>query len=216
MEGKKAVLFDCWNTLFRTREENLTTVLAEFIGEEDVSYNFIKRIEEIFMLKTYAKLEDPIKTFLASRKVDFTEKDVENLKNNLKKIYSSASYFPKAEEILKHLKNEDFKLVLISNTFKHAHNYLEEKFGISKIFDATIASHEVGLLKPEPEIFEMALDKVEVSKKSAIMVGDNLRDDVLASKRAGIDSILLDRKGEDPNYEPKIESLTELKKYLRT
>ena len=62
------------------------------------------------------------------------------------------------EEIIKSLKGK-IKLVLLSNTNALQYEHCKRKFKILELFDERIASHEVGLRKPNPLIFLKAIKK---------------------------------------------------------
>ena len=56
-----------------------------------------------------------------------------------------------------------------------------------------VISQEVGYSKPDPKIFEIALDGVD--PKDALMIGDGLRSDVLGANRAGVDMCWYNPRG---------------------
>ena len=74
------------------------------------------------------------------------------------------------------------------------------------------ARYQTGYAKPHPEIFRTALRTLGVTAESTVLVGDNLEDDVLASKSIGIRAVLLDRSGRyaDLDSVPKIQDLQQL------
>jgi len=90
---------------------------------------------------------------------------------------------------------------------------------IPPYFDHIVISGGFGKGKPDPSIFEHALDKLSVEKEDALMVGDNLNTDILGAMRTGISSVWINRKGKarneeiTPTYE--ISSLSELKNILQ-
>ena len=63
-----------------------------------------------------------------------------------------------------------------------------------------LASAEVGSAKPDKAIFNEALRRSGVSSHEACHIGDDLHADVWGANNAGIDAILIDRKG---RYEEK-------------
>lgn len=84
-------------------------------------------------------------------------------------------------------------------------------------FEEIVVSGAFGRGKPDPAIFEHALERVGVGRHEAVMVGDNLNTDILGANRAGITSIWVNRHaaeadGIKPDYE--IECLTELPELL--
>ena len=76
--------------------------------------------------------------------------------------------------------------------------------------DAGISSFHHGRSKPHASIFRAVLDLLGVEPAEAVMVGDQVADDVEGALAAGMRAFLLDRDGLHPEFEPRIESLREL------
>jgi putative hydrolase of the HAD superfamily len=73
------------------------------------------------------------------------------------------------------------------------------RLGLDDFFEAVIISGDenVGLNKPDPKVFELALDKIGVSADEAAMVGDKIHTDIDGANRIGMTSIWL-RTPRDP------------------
>ncbi len=85
------------------------------------------------------------------------------------------------------------------------------QLGISDYLDFIISSATVGRIKPEPAIFQMALDRAGVTPEQAVHVGDHFYADVLGARSAGIKPVLVDRHGYAPSGDCAIvASLDEL------
>jgi putative hydrolase of the HAD superfamily len=67
--------------------------------------------------------------------------------------------------------------------------------GITKYLDFVLSSAVVGRMKPQPDIFYMALERAGVVPEEAIHVGDHYYADVLGSRSVGITPVLVDRIG---------------------
>lgn len=87
--------------------------------------------------------------------------------------------------------------------------------GLGRMLDVVVSSAEVGLHKPDPRIFELALSRVGVSAEEAVHVGDHLYADVLGAQAVGMFPVLIDRhNGERPERCNFIRSLDELDSLL--
>ena len=95
---------------------------------------------------------------------------------------------------------------------------------LDRYLEFVLPSGAVGLAKPNPAFFRMALDAVGVASSDALMVGDSYRADVRGAWAAGMDALWLDRsEGETitPDTEPKpadvrvIHSLDEVPDLVR-
>jgi putative hydrolase of the HAD superfamily len=63
---------------------------------------------------------------------------------------------------------------------------LLELFGVAEHLDAVTTSEEVGRTKPDPAMFETALEKTSVEPGAALMVGDRYKNDMEGASRMGI------------------------------
>lgn len=69
---------------------------------------------------------------------------------------------------------------------------LLDRSGLRRYLDAVVLSFEVGVKKPDPAIFQLALDALEVDAADTLMVGDSWRDDAGAAA-LGIRTLVLPR-----------------------
>ena len=93
--------------------------------------------------------------------------------------------------LLEALRSRGLKLGLVSNAFDPAwllHRDLEQ-MGIAERMDFAVFSSELGKRKPHPEIFERALDALEVDASEAMFVGDRLYEDVHGANELGMTSV---------------------------
>ena len=67
------------------------------------------------------------------------------------------------------------------------------ELGLDRHLDFVLPSGAVGVAKPNPAFFRMALDRAGVSPEEALMVGDSYRADVRGAWGAGMDAVWLDR-----------------------
>ena len=90
------------------------------------------------------------------------------------------------------------------------------QLGLEPYLDFVVTSEEVGSDKPEPPIFQAALERAGVNASEAVHVGDQYKIDVEGARGVGISPILIDRYDFSPDVTdcPRIHSLTELSKYL--
>ena len=71
--------------------------------------------------------------------------------------------------------------------------------GLDSAFDAVVISGEVGATKPDPAIFEVALDRLGMSERREHVwhVGDSLTSDVAGAVAAGLSSVWVNRSGQE-------------------
>ena len=83
---------------------------------------------------------------------------------------------------------QEYKLGIIANQLPG----LEERLnalGILDYFSAIFSSADLGLAKPDPAIFRLALQKTNCLPQQAIMIGDRLDNDIAPARRIGMKTI---------------------------
>lgn len=95
-----------------------------------------------------------------------------------------------AEPLLKDLSAKQFKLGVLSNAPFHKGilQILETK-KLTRYFDVISSSAQIGFCKPDRRCFEYILNKLGVSPTQAIMVGDDLKNDILGAHELGMKTI---------------------------
>lgn len=102
--------------------------------------------------------------------------------------------YPESEAVLRRLKEKEPRVFAVSNWDIELVKVLED-LGWSGYFDGVIASAVVGIEKPEGEIFEEALRVADISRDRVVHVGNDPITDIEGASRAGIDTVLIDRRG---------------------
>jgi putative hydrolase of the HAD superfamily len=81
------------------------------------------------------------------------------------------------------------KLVLVSNADALDSLYWEES-PLSRYFYDALFSWEVGCMKPEPRIYELALERSGADAARSVFIGDGGHDELVGAKAAGLDTVL--------------------------
>ena len=123
--------------------------------------------------------------------------------------------FEDVEEVLQAL---DCPKAIVSNAYMNYLKILLEELGIKDHIDYWTAPSLENIrdyrekMKPEPEMIHEALENL--GTKNAVMVGDQFTD-ILAARKAGIDSVYINRNGEkEPKADYSISDLKELEEIL--
>lgn len=115
-----------------------------------------------------------------------------------------------APETVAELRRRGFRLGVVSNAEGQVARDLDNA-GFSGMFETVVDSHCVGVEKPDPAIFEIALERMELRAEGAIFVGDVPSIDVVGARAAGVAPVLLDRHDLCPDADvPRLRSITEL------
>jgi len=122
--------------------------------------------------------------------------------------------FPNAIEILEYLK-PNYKLHIITNGFKEVQDRKLKKSNIFNYFSQIINSETAGVKKPNPIIFNKALELTAITAENALMIGDSLEADIIGAQAAGFHVLHFNiHKEARHGYCDMISNLNEIKNYL--
>ncbi|TMM29499.1 noncanonical pyrimidine nucleotidase, YjjG family [Polaribacter aestuariivivens] len=118
-------------------------------------------------------------------------------------------------ELLDYLK-EKYTLHIITNGFEEIQSKKMMNSKIHHYFDKIITSDSVGVKKPNPKIFNYALESAKATKESSIMIGDSLEADVQGALNIGLKAIHCNFNNTISTNKNilSVTSLLELKQYL--
>jgi putative hydrolase of the HAD superfamily len=106
---------------------------------------------------------------------------------------------PDALPALQALRERGVRLGLISNAGDDADvQTLVDKGTLRPLFDVILTSASLGIRKPNPRIFDIALKRLGTEPSLAVMIGDTLGADILGAKNAGIRNIWIRRRADTP------------------
>ena len=118
---------------------------------------------------------------------------------------------PGTMELLDYLKPK-YHLHLITNGFQEVQHTKLSGSGLEPYFETLTVSEEVGVKKPNPEIFLYALRKANASPAESLMIGDEMAVDIDGARAAGIDQIFYNASGKTVEGERtfEVKSLKEI------
>jgi putative hydrolase of the HAD superfamily len=135
---------------------------------------------------------------------------IEIVVNRFRDIHTWSRVLPETVPVLTTLKSAGYSLAVISNSDGSVEGELQ-RAGLRKYLDFVIDSAIVGVEKPHPEIFQVALERARLKPQEAIYVGDTYATDIGGAQLAGLRGVLLDRVGAYPEAScPRITSLSHL------
>lgn len=107
-----------------------------------------------------------------------------------KEYVRCAVLMDRAKEVIDHVRSK-YRIGLITNGKTSIQYGKIDQLGIRGDFDVILVSEEAGVKKPDPGIFRMALDKLELLPEQCVFVGDHPINDVEGAARAGMAAIWL-------------------------
>lgn len=102
--------------------------------------------------------------------------------------------YPDVRPTLDSLRALGARLAVVSNWDSRLPALLE-RLGLARYFDAIVVSHLEGVEKPHPELFRRALERLGAAPGAALHVGDVPELDVDGAAAAGVQAVLVDRRG---------------------
>jgi len=115
---------------------------------------------------------------------------------------------------LERLRAAGLRLAVISNS-NGTVRLLLERLGFLDLFEEVLDSAVVGIEKPDPRIFQLALDRLGISAEEALFVGDIYHVDVVGGRGAGLRVVMVDEAGLYGDVDcPRVRSLVELADHL--
>jgi putative hydrolase of the HAD superfamily len=119
-----------------------------------------------------------------------------------------------AVDVVSRLRGSGYRIGVVSNAEGRVERDLESA-GYAGLLDTVVDSHLVGVAKPAPGIFAIALTRLGARAETAVFVGDVPAVDVAGARAAGITPLLLDRHDLYATADvPRLRSLGELPKWI--
>ena len=129
------------------------------------------------------------------------------MKNELLNLYKILSPFKEVPEVLKTLKEKNYKLAILSNGTPTLLNGLVKSNDLENIFDDIFSIEEVGIYKPDSKVYDMPIKKYKIQKEEVVFLSANSWD-VSGGGNYGYNSIWVNRNNnifDNLDYQPKLQ-----------
>jgi HAD superfamily hydrolase (TIGR01509 family) len=191
----KAIIFDLWETL-GTKNVGISKSLQNKF-EIEKSSEFMHLYETSVQLDNWSSEKEMAINFLKEFSIEHNNENEEFIINLFREGIEKATMFAGMKDLLLKLK-ENYKIGFISNTTVFEASVLD-KWEIRNMFDVTSFSWELGIKKPNKEIFDITLQKLGIEPKEALFIDDGEKN-IFKAKEYGLNGIVFksveDLKGE--------------------
>jgi 2-haloacid dehalogenase len=194
MKNIKAIIFDAYGTLFDVN--SAAEKCKDKIGDKWESFSNYWRTTQL----EYTWLRS-----LMNRHKDFwqiTEDSLDksmkafnidpSMRNELLNLYKILSPFKEVPEVLKALKEKNYKLAILSNGTPTLLNELVKSNNLEKIFDDLFSIEQVGIYKPNSKVYDMPIKKYQIQKNDVVFLSANTWD-ISGAGNYGYNSIWVNR-----------------------
>lgn len=177
----KNIIFDVGGVFFDDSKENIRKLLNTTSDE----------IYKIAYGAGFNKCligEMTISELINNLEKDNNYKEVEYIlnPNNLVKSYP---IIKENFEYIKKLKERGYKLYLLTNITDASHNYINNQINIDSMFEGGIYSYQEHLVKPNPEIYNLIINRFNLNKDETIFFDDKEKN-VNAANEIGLKSVV--------------------------
>lgn len=201
MSGIRAVLFDLDDTLFDHRRSARAALTEVHRAHgRDTPYDEFERAHMRYLEEMHIEVlagrigleearRERFRRVFGSLGVALGDRDVARTAAAYRDGYMLARRaLAGAAELLEAVRRHARVAIVTNNLLEEQQDKLHY-CALAPFVDALIASEDVGVSKPDPAIFHVALDRVGATADEAVMVGDSWANDVAGARRAGIRAV---------------------------
>ena len=217
MKNIKAIIFDAYGTLFdvnsaaekcKDKIGDKWEAFANYWRTTQLEYTWLrslmKRHEDFWQIT-----EDSLDKSMSVFKID------NSMRDELLNLYKILSPFEEVPKVLKSLKDKNFKLAILSNGTPSLLNELVRSNNLNNLFDDIFSIEEVGVFKPDFNVYNMPVKKYKIEKNEIAFLSANTWD-VSGGGNYGYNSIWVNRNNnifDNLDYKPQNE-IDNLKKLI--
>ncbi|HEY6736725.1 MAG TPA: HAD family hydrolase [Candidatus Saccharimonadia bacterium] len=209
------LFFDCWYTLFTSDFVDDLRRIAGILGVP-LTREFVKAYEQACMTQAELDVRPGVRRLMAALGCPADPQVAGLIVEIVEAGFDRQRPYDGTLAALGRLRSH-YQLGLITNSSQAALARLAHTYELAARFDVLMPSYETGAIKPDPRIFQAALDRAGVPAAQAVMVGDSPEDDYRGARHAGFGgAVLLDRRGRHPGHPHRITELAQLDKALKS
>ena len=213
----KACVFDAYGTLFdfnsavgrhRERLGNVADQVSALWRTKQLEYTWLRSLmgkHAEFWQVTQDALDYALDAFAVTDR---------NLRNDIINTYLELDCYPDVKGTLKKLKTGGLQVVILSNGTPAMLSAAVKSSGLVDLIDRILSVEEVGIYKPDPRVYRLATDRLNLQAKQIVFLSANAWDAVGAAN-AGLRVAWINRFGQRRERLPsqpdvEIKSLAEL------
>jgi 2-haloacid dehalogenase len=217
LAGVQACVFDAYGTLFdfASAARGCADVLGEGIDrltalwrDKQLQYTWLRAVQGRHA-DFWQVTGDALDFTLATLGIDRP-----GLRGRLMDFYLGLDPFPEVPDVLRHLKNRGMRTAILSNGSPTMLDAVVKTSGLGALLDLVLSVEAVGVYKPHPKVYQLAVDRLAVPAAAIAYQSSNAWD-AYAASAFGMPVVWCNRYGAQPERLPgapdrTIRSLAEL------
>lgn len=184
LHGVRGCIFDAYGTLFDFA--SATRACEDALGDKLVPLTALwrdKQLQYTWLLAAQQRHRDfhQVTADALDFALETLSLSIPGLRDRLLDLYLTLSPFPEVAGVLQRLKDSGMRLAILSNGTP---SMLASAVGNAKLddcFDAVISVEEVGVFKPDPRVYQLALDRLDLPVEAVSFQSSNAWDAHAAS-----------------------------------
>jgi 2-haloacid dehalogenase len=217
LTGVRACVFDAYGTLFdfASAAKGCRDILGDDIDkltavwrDKQLQYTWLRALQgrhADFWQVTGDALDFALETLAI---------DKAELRDRLMRLYLMLDVFPEVPDVLARLKKAGLRTAILSNGSPRMLDAAVKAAGLDSLLDAVLSVEEVGVYKPHPKVYQLAVDRLGVPAAAIAFQSSNAWD-AYAASAFGMQVVWCNRYGQRPERLPgvpdrMVKSLSEL------
>jgi 2-haloacid dehalogenase len=217
LAGVQACVFDAYGTLFdfASAARGCRDVLGDAIEkltalwrDKQLQYTWLRAVQgrhADFWQVTGDALDFALETLAIEKS---------GLRDRLMNLYLTLEPFPEVPEVLRQLKTAGLRTAILSNGSPMMLDAAVRESGLSTLLDAVLSVESVGVYKPHPKVYQLAVDRLGIPAAAIAFQSSNAWD-AYAASAFGMQVVWCNRYGQRPERLPgkpdrMVRSLAEL------
>ncbi len=184
LENISACVFDAYGTLFDVNAA--AAHCADELGDKWQPLAEVWRTKQLqyTWLRSLMQRHTPfwqVTTDALDYAMDTVGLADDDLRTRLLDLYMSLDAYAEVKDVLTALKDGGFKTAILSNGSPEMLNSAVENAGIAEVLDAVLSVEDVGIYKPDPSVYQMAVDHFDIAPAAVSFQSSNAWDAAAAA-----------------------------------
>ncbi|MCJ7532582.1 MAG: HAD family phosphatase [Anaerolineales bacterium] len=192
----KAIIWDFGGVLMRTEDPGPRQQLAQRLGTSPGELEYLVFAGDSSLQAQLGKISLDQHWENIRLHYGFQPEEMQGIKTS---FWGGDQLDYELVDIIRRLRGR-YRTALLSNAWENLRSLMTNDWHISDAFDTIVISAEVGLMKPDPQIFRLVLEKVDAAPQKAVLI-DDFKENIEAARRQGLKTI---------HFKNRVQALGEL------